>query len=1042
MHLLSDLMTERQQHSLLDLINEQAYDDEDEAPTIFQHSPYYDEEGIKQISLSNPNSFKILSLNCQSLQAKFDQIKLYIENSLSNVHAICLQETWLNCDSDTSLLQLNGYNLISKGKSASAHGGVAIYLKDTFKYSILTINSLSNIWDGIFIEIIIDESYSTQFKKTLILGNIYRPPRDNMENYENFINEIEQILHRFQSCNKDIAITGDFNIDLLKIKDRPIFNNFFETILSNGFIPKITFPTRITSQSSTLIDNILVKISRSFSYTTAGILLSNISDHLPCFISLDYLEVKENSVKYVKTWLRSEKSYSRFKNEISDTCCVNHFNQDIMCDPNVNYEILDQKIKQAFDKHIPVKLVKFNRHKHKLNNWVTGGILTSIRFRDKLYKRMINSHSDTILQETLKNNLSSYNRILKKLIKEAKISYYDNCFKKFRNDIKKTWSTIKTILNKNQLNCDFPKYFLANGVYISDKKAIANKFNEYFINVGPSLADSINMPDGQSFTDYLRIPTACTFNFEKVSHQVVSEIIDNLKPKSSCGIDGLSNKLIKFIKDSILNVLTLIINQSIENGIFPDKLKIAKVVPLYKKNENYLFENYRPISVLPCLSKVLERIMHTQITDYFIKQNLFYDHQYGFRHSHSTELATLELIDRIINCMDNKEIPLAIFLDLSKAFDTIDHKILLHKLKYYGIIGKSLALVENYLSDRKQSVIINDTKSSLLPIKIGVPQGSILGPLLFIIYINDLHVASDMFHPIIYADDTTLSATLRTFGTPVQDRDSHLNLELMKITNWLILNKLSLNSSKTKAMLFHTPRKSVIHPNIFVNQNQIEFVDTFEYLGIVLDKNVNWKAHLAKISTKLSKVVGIMCKLKNTLPKEILRTLYNSLFLPYVNYGLLCWKSRIKDVIKLQKKVIRIIGGEKYNAHTEPIFKKYNLLKITDLCTLQEYKFCFKLENSLLPTYFQSDLFIRNSSIHNHRTRTAQSFRTPRIRHEFAKNSISFFIPSAFNNCPINIKNKIYSHSFFGFIKYVKRYFINEYSNICHIRNCYICQSH
>jgi hypothetical protein len=391
--------------------------------------------------------------------------------------------------------------------------------------------------------------------------------------------------------------------------------------------------------------------------------------------------------------------------------------------------------------------------------------------------------------------------------------------------------------------------------------------------------------------------------------------------------------------------------------------------------------------------------------------------------------------------MDRSEIPLTVFLDLSKAFDTTDHKILLQKLSYYGVKDNALKLIEDYLKNRKQFISIENTESAMLPITIGVPQGSILGPLFFIIYINDLHKASNFFHPIIYADDTTLSASLRTFENSDQDRDVVINDELKKISVWLRLNKLSLNSSKTKAMLFHTVRKSVSYPNILLDNSKIEFVDTFNYLGIVLDKHLNWKSHIHHISMKMSKVTGVMSRMKSFVPENVLLTLYNSLFLPYLNYGILCWKSKLNAVVKLQKKAVRIISRSKYNAHTEPLFKNLKLLKVNDLCTLQELKFCFKLENNMLPEYFKSNLFTKNFNIHGHNTRSANIFHIPRVKHEFAKNSIQYTIPVAYNTCPLQIRDKIYTHSISGFMKYIKMHIINNYEPNCTIRNCYVCNS-
>jgi hypothetical protein len=583
---------------------------------------------------------------------------------------------------------------------------------------------------------------------------------------------------------------------------------------------------------------------------------------------------------------------------------------------------------------------------------------------------------------------------------------------------------------------------LINNLPENDPHIVVNKFNSFFTEIGPTLANSIDMPNGKSFEDYLRNHTDKSFVFTSVTEKDVTEAINDLKPKSSCGSDNLSNKLVKLMKDIIVKPLTIIINQSLHNGIFPQKMKIAKVLPLHKKNENYLFDNYRPVSLLPSLSKLLEKIMHKQLFHYFDESKLLYDSQYGFRNRHSTELAALEIVDTLVKQMDDNEIPINIYLDLSKAFDTLDHKILISKLQFYGVGGNSLKLLKDYLTNRQQYVVFNNHESEFRKIITGVPQGSILGPLLFIIYLNDITMATDMFKPIIYADDTALSATLNSFGTITQNLEMNINSELEKVNVWLKVNKLSLNTNKTKVMLFHTPQRKIRDINLKLDNCGIEVVKKFNYLGIILDSHLSWNDHTSMISHKIARTNGIMCRLKNIIPPSALLLIYNSLVLPYLSYGLLVWGHKSKKLLTLQKRSVRTIVNAKYNSHTEPIFKNLNLLKVTELYAVQELKFAYKLLNKKLPIYFLNKQYLRHADIHNYNTRMANNLQCLPARHTFVNNSICYRIPDILNNCPISIKQKINTHSLNGFANYTKGYYIGKYEVECHIDNCYICNIH
>ena len=369
--------------------------------------------------------------------------------------------------------------------------------------------------------------------------------------------------------------------------------------------------------------------------------------------------------------------------------------------------------------------------------------------------------------------------------------------------------------------------FYHNGFTLSNAKDIANAFNVYFANIGKNLASEIeqnvNIID---YTQYLSTPiTETRLQFKCITDNDTQKAIEKLENKSSSGHDGISNKLLKLLKMELSKSLTLIINQMITTGIFPNSFKISKITPLFKKGDVSLLSNYRPISLLPTISKIFERILYNQLYQYFNSNNLLAEQQYGFRTNHSTEYAAVKLVDTISKEMESGSTPTALYIDLSKAVDTLSFHILLYKLNYYGVKGNAFKLLKNYLTNRKQYVVFNSQNSETVHITTGVPQGSILGPLIFSICINDLITISNKLKFIMYADDTTIYFNLEDFDPYHLKRD--INNELEKITLWLKMNKLSLNVQKTKFMIFHRKQKQISELNIVLNDTDIERVESF-----------------------------------------------------------------------------------------------------------------------------------------------------------------------------------------------------------------------
>ena len=428
----------------------------------------------------------------------------------------------------------------------------------------------------------------------------------------------------------------------------------------------------------------------------------------------------------------------------------------------------------------------------------------------------------------------------------------------------------------------------------------------------------------------------------------------------SPGHDEISFNVVKQVFQHIHKPLKHIFKLSLSKGIFPDELKIAKVTPIFKAGERSTLWNYRPISVLPCFSKILKKIMFSRLYQYLLSNNMLYKKQFGFQKATSTVHAIIELADQLHESFNENKFTIGVFIDLSKAFDTVNHKILLEKLNHYGIKGNNLKWFTSYLSKRKQFSMFNESEKSE---KCGIPQGSVLGPLLFLLYVNDLNQVSAILEPIMFADDTNLFYSHKNINSLFNT----VNEELIKINSWFQANKLFLNADKTKYTFFH---KIIVRDNIplklpklEINETTIKRVDFIKFLGVLIDDNLTWRKHIHEIEIKMSKDIGILYKTKFLLNRKCWQDIYYAFIHTHLNYANITWAStnpnKLNKKYNKQKHATRIIFNKDRMTHARPLMKQLNILNIYQLNIYQTLSFMFKTKQQLTPNIFLDKFIIQ-----------------------------------------------------------------------------------
>lgn len=900
--------------------------------TINSGCDYYSEEQFNT-KFSPVNMFSLIHFNCRSLYKHFDNIKEYLSTLKHTFSVIALTETWLDERRGTDFV-MDGYQLYHSNRTNTIGGGAALFIHSNLSAKCVECMTLTvdDLFECITVEI------NTEKKKNTMITCVYRTPNANIDTFNA---HLENILSH-PNEEKTFILCGDLNIDLLSEPRNTLTSDFLEILHGRGLYSLITKPSRITTTSATLIDHIF--INNIENTVNSGLLLNDISDHLPVFCVYDgQSNNRQKEIPYIHVRNRSEQAINTFREELME-----HGWQEVYTgDTNTAYEAFLKVYISKYDKHCPRMLCK-QKNNYSKNPWISRGLQNACKKKNNLYRDFIKTRSKEaeIRYKVYKNKLTT-------IMRQAKKDYYCVLLEKNKKDIKGTWNTLKKVMGNQSGTTILPSHFInEDNVRLDNMKEAVNEFNSFFVNVGPKLAKSIeNHNDGSGAPGGSRVLQSMYLG--DVGENDIFRTVKDLKNKTSTDNDGIDMWIIKKTIDCIIKPLCYIFNLSFQAGSFPDGMKVAKITPFYKDGDKHKFTNYRPVSLLSQFSKILEKIFLQKLDTFIEKHGLLNDCQYGFRAGRSTASAVMNIVEDIASAIDHKLYTVGVFIDLKKAFDTIDHTILLSKLRTYGIRGIALDWLSSYLENRQQYVEYSNITSECLRIQCGIPQGSVLGPKLFILFLNDICDISNIFKFVLFADDTNFYSS----GDNLNNLLMSMEQEMVKLKKWFDINKLSLNLKKTKFMIFSKRKKP---ENIVLSMagTNIERVAEIRFLGVILDEDLEWKSHVAHVRKKISKGIFILNRVKWTLDKRAMRTLYCALILPYLNYCVEVWgnayRTTTNSVYLLQKRAIRVIHHAGYRDHTNYLFFNAGLLKFYDLVELQTLLVMLKANYKKLPTNLQT----------------------------------------------------------------------------------------